>query len=78
MLDGSIANGNVIIGYYDHLNKEIKTIVLQENFQIDDHDNPALLFVPDGRLMVFFTKHGGPDPTFLVHYEKSRGYHRLE
>lgn len=50
--------GNVIIGYYDHSGREIKTVVLQDNFQIDDHNNPALLFAPDGRLMVFFTKHG--------------------
>ncbi len=64
------SNGNVIIGYYDHVNKETKTIVLQENFQIDDHDNPALIFIPDGRLMVFFTKHGGPDPTFLFTMKK--------
>ena len=59
------SKGDVIIGYYDHSDKEIKTVVLHDNLQKDDHDNPALLFAPDGRLMVFFTKHGGPNPTFL-------------
>ncbi len=57
--------GNVIIGYYDHTSGDIRTQTLMENFEIDDHDNPALLFVPDGRLLVFFTKHGGPNPTHL-------------
>ncbi len=59
------SNGNVTIGYYDHNEKEIKSYVLQENYQKDDHDNPALLFRPDGRLMVFFTRHGGANPTLL-------------
>ena len=58
-------SGNVSIGYYDHSSGEIRTKTLIENFEVDDHDNPALLFVPDGRLMVFFTKHGGPNPTYL-------------
>jgi hypothetical protein len=57
--------GDVLIGYYDHKTGEIKSTVLKEKYQQDDHDNPALLFAPDGRLMVFFTKHGGPQPTLL-------------
>jgi len=57
--------GNVTIGYYDHTSREIKTIILQDTLQKDDHDNPVLLFAPDGRLMVFFTRHGDPGPTFL-------------
>ena len=59
------SKGSVTVGYYDHKTSEIKTIVLEEKYQVDDHDNPALLFAPDGRLMVFFTKHGGPQPTLL-------------
>ena len=54
--------GDVIIGYYDHDTKEISTKVLEDNFQIDDHNNPALLFAPDGRLLVFFSKHSKKDP----------------
>jgi len=59
------SKGNVMVGYYDHSDKQLNTVVLQENFQKDDHDNPALLKSPEGRLMVFFTKHGGPNPTLL-------------
>jgi hypothetical protein len=57
--------GNVTIGYYDHTGGEIKTVILRDTLQKDDHDNPALLFASDGRLMVFFTRHGDPGPTFL-------------
>ncbi|MCB0752410.1 MAG: BNR repeat-containing protein, partial [Ignavibacteriae bacterium] len=56
------SSGNITIGYYDHDLKEIKTKILEANFQKDDHDNPALLFLPDGRLMVFFTKHAEAYP----------------
>jgi len=57
--------GNVMIGHYDHSSGQILTYTLMERLEVDDHDNPALLFLPDGRLMVFFTKHAGPNPTFL-------------
>ena len=57
--------GDVVVGYYDHQKGEMKSIILKEKYQMDDHDNPALLFGPDGRLIVFFTKHGGSQPTLL-------------
>ncbi len=59
------SHGDVIIASYDHQSGEIQSRVLEDGYQIDDHDNPALLFRPDGRLMVFFTKHGGDNPTLL-------------
>jgi len=34
---------------------------LHEKFQRDDHANPAILVRPDGRLMVFYSAHGGRD-----------------
>ncbi|MGK9370087.1 glycoside hydrolase family 88 protein [Melioribacter sp. Ez-97] len=57
--------GDVIVGYYDHDAKKIASKVLEDNFEIDDHDNPSLLFMPDGRLMVFFTKHSSKYPILL-------------
>jgi hypothetical protein len=59
------SSGDVIVGYYDHDTKEIQSKTLVENYEKDDHDNPALLIIPDGRMMVFFTRHGGPNPTLL-------------
>lgn len=75
------SKGSVLIGYYDHAEKSTKMVVLEENYQKDDHDNPALLFAPDGRLMVFFTKHGGPNPTLLFtmkNAEDISGWNRQE
>ncbi|MBK7107019.1 MAG: glycoside hydrolase family 88 protein [Ignavibacteriae bacterium] len=64
------SHGDVTIGYYDHTTNKIKTKVLEDNYEIDDHDNPSLIFTPEGKLMVFFTKHGGPNP-FLLFTMKS-------
>ncbi|MFZ6033889.1 MAG: glycoside hydrolase family 88 protein [Melioribacter sp.] len=57
--------GDIIISFYDHDTKKITTKVLEDNFEADDHDNPSLLFMPDGRLMVFFTKHSSKYPILL-------------
>ena len=59
------SNGDVVVGYYDYSDRKISTNVLKARYEKDDHDNPALLFRPDGRLMVFFTKHGGANPTLM-------------
>ncbi|MGD8781918.1 MAG: glycoside hydrolase family 88 protein [Ignavibacteria bacterium] len=59
------SHGDIVAGYYDHNNGEIKTVVLEDNYQKDDHNNPALLFSPDGKLMVFFTKHSTSNPILL-------------
>lgn len=58
--------GDVIVGYYDHDSGEIESTVLFDGLQIDDHNNPSLLFDPEGRLMVFFNKHGGPHGLYLL------------
>jgi rhamnogalacturonyl hydrolase YesR len=63
--------GDVIVGYYDHDAKKIASKVLEDNFEIDDHDNPSLLFIPDGRLMVFFTKHSSKYPILLFTMKNS-------
>jgi rhamnogalacturonyl hydrolase YesR len=59
------SHGDIIIGFYDHETKLINTTVLEDNFQEDDHNNPALLFTPGGKLMVFFTKHSTSHPITL-------------
>ena len=33
--------------------------MIYSKLQVDDHVNPSLLMLPDGRLMLFFTRHGG-------------------
>ncbi len=57
---GSVSKeGDITIGYFDHQTKEKHLQVVFPKLQKDDHVNPSLLFLPDGRLMIFFTKHNG-------------------
>ena len=51
--------GDVKVASYDHTTRLRTTVVLRWGLQIDDHDNPSLHLLPDGRLMVFYSKHGG-------------------
>lgn len=57
---GSVSSqGDIKVGYYDHASGKLTEQVLQSRFQADDHVNPSLLFLPDGRLMIFYTGHNG-------------------
>lgn len=63
--------GDVHIGYYDHDTKKIASIVIYDNLEIDDHDNPSILFDDDGRLLVFFNTHLQDErPLFMRTSEK--------
>ena len=52
--DGSIEAAKI-----NHASGKVTTVVLHAKYERDDHDNPAFLFLPDGRLMAFYSKHGG-------------------
>lgn len=54
-------DGSVQAGMMEHASGKVSVTTLHGKFQRDDHDNPAFLFLPDGRLMAFYSKHGGPD-----------------
>ncbi|NOS68443.1 MAG: hypothetical protein HOP33_00740 [Verrucomicrobia bacterium] len=54
-------NGSVQAAMLDDASGKITVTTLHEKYQRDDHDNPSFLFLPDGRLMAFYSKHGGPD-----------------
>ncbi len=58
--------GDIHVAYYDHITKEIQSKTLYDQLEIDDHDNPSILIDEDGKLMVFFNKHSGVDPLYLV------------
>ncbi len=59
--------GDVYIGYYDHETQEIKTTLIYDDLEIDDHDNPSILFDEEGYLLVFFNRHmQGVQPLFLI------------
>ncbi|MFK7747751.1 MAG: BNR-4 repeat-containing protein [Kordia sp.] len=58
--------GDVHIGFYDHDTKQIASKIIYDNLEIDDHDNPSILFDADGKLLVFFNTHLQDDrPLFM-------------
>lgn len=55
--DGSEA-GDIVVTRYDFDNGTAASFELHDRLQCDDHNVPALLRLPDGRLLATYTKHG--------------------
>lgn len=53
------SKGDVVISSRDANTKEIQTFILHEKLQVDDHNVPSVLFLPDGKLLTFYTEHNG-------------------
>lgn len=53
------SKGDVLISSRACKTKQIQTFVLHSALQIDDHNVPSILFLPDGRLLTFYTEHNG-------------------
>ena len=49
--------GDIVIGEYDHDTEEYKRVVIHEKLESDDHNNPAVVILPDGRIMAVYTMH---------------------
>jgi hypothetical protein len=49
--------GNVELAVYDIEAGKTDKIILDPHFEQDDHDNPALLRLPDGRILAVYTRH---------------------
>lgn len=62
------AKGNAMLGSYDHDTHVISTVVLKYGVGRDDHANPTLQILPDGRLMAFYSSHGGK----RIYYRRTR------
>jgi hypothetical protein len=60
------SRGNVMVGFYDHQDRQTQTYMLHEGLEVDDHDNPALHFTEDGRLMVFYSEHSKETPIYQL------------
>ena len=54
-------DGSIQAGELDGSARPAKTFTLHEKLQRDDHDNPAFLALPDGRLAAFYCTHGNAD-----------------
>lgn len=62
LVAGSVSSaGDINISIHNIRTNESSTVTLAPKFEKDDHDNPALIQLPDGRIAAFFTKHTGPD-----------------
>ncbi|WP_242583983.1 BNR-4 repeat-containing protein [Amycolatopsis sp. 195334CR] len=62
-------SGQIVVAQYDHETARLSHAVLAENFEIDDHNNPAIHVLPDGRLEVYWTAHARNIP---LYYRRSR------
>ncbi|MBM3852907.1 MAG: hypothetical protein FJ399_07090 [Verrucomicrobia bacterium] len=64
---GGFAAGDVVVTSLDLRSRQTASFTLHPRFQCDDHDVPALLALPDGRLLATYQSHGqsqglvGPD-----------------
>ncbi|AXB48348.1 hypothetical protein A4R43_07960 [Amycolatopsis albispora] len=57
-------SGAITVAQYDHANARLSQTVLAEGFEIDDHNNPAIHVLPDGRLEVYWTAHARNIPLY--------------
>lgn len=62
-------HGNVKAMQYDFINKKQTEVLVRSYFQPDDHNNPTFLALPDGRIMIFYSRHTD-EPCF--YYRVSR------
>lgn len=53
------SKGDVVISARDHHSKKIQTFILHDTLEIDDHNVPAILFLPDGKILTFYSEHNG-------------------
>ena len=66
------STGNIVVGYYDHLDGNVKTEILHPGFEKDDHDNPSFFMDGGGKLMIFYSKHAtGNSPIFLARAKRA-------
>jgi hypothetical protein len=53
------SKGDVMISSMDVRSARTETFILHPSLQVDDHNVPSMLVLPDGRLLVFYTEHNG-------------------
>jgi len=51
------SEGDIVVATYDYQTGIIDSTIIIRHLERDDHMAPSLLFLPNGRLMVFFTHH---------------------
>jgi len=51
--------GSIVAGVYDPATQRVQSMTLHDRFQNDDHANPSVLALPDGRVTYFWSAHNG-------------------
>lgn len=51
--------GDVVIASKDLNTDEIESFVLHDTLEIDDHNVPSILILPNGKLLAFYNEHNG-------------------
>lgn len=51
--------GSIVAGLYDPATQRTSTMVLHDRLQNDDHANPSVVALPDGRVTYFWSAHNG-------------------
>jgi hypothetical protein len=63
----TLRSGKKGIGYYDHDTKDTVTMLTPNMpYGGDDHNHPAIIMRPDGRLIIFCTGHDGTEVTEYI------------
>ena len=52
-------DGDIKVSAYDHATLARTTALVASRVEIDDHANPAVQILPDGRVRAFYSAHGG-------------------
>jgi len=73
------SKGDIVISAYDNVSGKSEQKILKSEFQKDDHDNPSILIRPDGKIIIFYSQHGGKmymlaskNPEDISAWEKER------
>jgi rhamnogalacturonyl hydrolase YesR len=64
--------GNIKATQHNFLTGRTDEVVIRSEFQPDDHNNPTFLILPDGRVMIFYTRHT-TEPRFYYRISRTRG-----
>ena len=50
-------HGNIKATQINNLTDKVDEVLIRTNIQPDDHNNPTFVMVPDGRIVVFYSRH---------------------
>lgn len=53
------SKGDVRISSRELPSAKTETFILHDKLQVDDHNVPSILFLPDGKILTFYTEHNG-------------------